>query len=326
MLFEPYLLWPEPRVVAYQRDDPRELELLIAQLPPGSQLLYHCPGHDGRAFFQHLQCIQPTIPHVRLHLMANTLAELRAYRENFTLPAAYGPVSLFINERVFTVLPEQLADTDATYVARFEPLVREHVKRLPLARAVQSLSIVTFCLERRWGFRDAFYRTFPELSHARVNDYLLSAQQVAKELNRARVLLALSREEGCMRAFTEGLLCGTPAVSTACHSARTEFFDDEHVIVCNDDAQSVAAAVAQMVARAPARDRVREQALRRVSQMRAAYVEYLSQLTAAPPSSLHEHLFGHPDGPDRLSFSLHGPSSMAAGVRRKRRLAGLGGR
>jgi hypothetical protein len=321
MLFEPYLLWQEPRVVAYQRDDVRELELLLAQSLPGTQLLYHCPGHDGRAFFEYLERLQRSVPHVRFHLMANSEAELEQYRQAFALPVAYGPASLFVNERAFTLLADEGQDTDATYVARFEPGLRDHVKRLPLAREIRSLSIVTFCLEKRWGLREPFYRTFPELSHARVNDHMLSCHQVQRELNRSRVQLALSREEGCMRAFTEGLLCGAPGVSTVCNSARREFFNDRDVLVCHDDARSVARSVSDMIARTPDRAGVRARALARLAQMRTAYVDYVARLTGASAASIDQHLFDHDEGADRLCFSLWGPSRSTPSVRRRHRLA-----
>jgi glycosyltransferase involved in cell wall biosynthesis len=313
MLFEPYVLWPDPCVIAYQRDDLRCLELLVASAPAGAHVLYHCPNHDGRTFFRHLAEMHRS--KVRFHLMANTELELAEYREAFDLPASYGPVSSFTNERTFDLAPGVAPDTDAVYVARFQPGARDHVKRLPLARQVQSLSVVTFCLGRRAGFREPFRRTFPELAHARVNNEFMAPAAVAQEIRRARVQLALSAREGCMLAFTEGLLCGVPAVSTRCRSARTEFFNPDDVLVCDDDAESVARAVSEMAERAAAPSSVRSRALVRLAAMRAEYVATIAALTGVPSSMLHEHIFETPGGPERLSFALPRipPARRAAG-------------
>jgi hypothetical protein len=304
MLFEPYLLWPDPCIIAYQRDDLRSLELLVAQVPAGTHLLYHCPNHDGRPFFQRVAEMQRSVPGVRFHLMANSERERDEYSDAFELPASYGPVSLFTNESTFDVVPGPPPDTDAIYVARFQPGVRDHVKRLPLASKIQSLSIVTFCLGRRAGFREPFRRTFPELAHARVNDAFMSPTMVALELRRALVQLALSPREGCMLAFTEGLLCGVPAVSTRCQSARSEFFNPSDVLICDDDADSVARAVADMAERALEPGAVRSRALERLAAMRTTYVDTIAALTGAPASDIQQHIFGEAGGAERLSFAL----------------------
>jgi len=110
-----------------------------------------------------------------------------------------------------------------------------------------------------------------------------------------------------MLAFTEGLLCGVPAVSTACRSARTEFFNADDVLVCDDDAASVARSVVEMRERALDRSSVRARALARLAAMRQEYVEYIRALTGAPPSELMAHLFEHPAGSSRLSYALPRP-------------------
>lgn len=304
MLFQPYTLWPDPCVIAYQRDDARYLELLLAQAPEGASILCHCPCHDGRPFFAHVANLQDAYRHVRIHLMANTRLELREYQEAFSLPASYGPVALFTNERVFDVAPNRAKDHAAIYVARFQPGVRGHVKRLPLAAKVDSLRVVTFSLGRRHGFREPFYATFPELRHAEVNNEMLLPLQVASAMQSAHVQLALSRQEGCMLAFTEALLCGVPGVSTPCRSARTEFFNEMDVLVCDDEPSAVAQAVSTMSARKLDPATVRARALERLREMRREYVAYLRTLTGVAEDVLMEHLFGHSGGAQHLSFSL----------------------
>lgn len=306
MRFDPYELWQQPRVVAFQRDDIRALSMLLQVMPKHSHLLLHCPGHDGRPFFARAAKLQSQFSHVRFHLMANTHAELRLYRETFGLPCGYGPTSLFVSEHRFRILNDTVKNSDALYVARFEPFWRSHCKRLPLARRVRSLKIVTYCLGVKTGFKAAFRQTFPELSHAPVNDFPLSQEQMVAEFNAARVHLALSAEEGCVLAFTEGLLCGVPAVSTRCRSARTEFFSHQDVLVCDADALAIARAVEAMIETDPTPRAVRERALSRLGAMREEYARYVGGLVGASEAHVATVLFH--EGADRLRFHLAQPA------------------
>jgi glycosyltransferase involved in cell wall biosynthesis len=310
MLFEPYRLWDDPPVIAYQRDDIGAWETLLSQLHGEAHLFAHCPGRDGRVFFRTLEQLQKRHPWARLHLMANSRAELDQYRSAFNLPSSYGPTSLFVDERTFDIRRQGTPMADAIYVARFEPWLRQTAKRIPLAHKVQSLKIVTFCLNRKHDLRRPFRQTFPELSHAWVNDHFLVPHRIAAELNGANVQLALSAAEGCMLAFTEGLFCGTPAVTTPCQSARMEFFDDQHVIICDPDPDSVARAVSEMIQNQLQRQQVRDRALQTVRRMRAEYVSYMSELIGVSSERILSHVFERSQGSQCLSFPIPRPTTQ----------------
>lgn len=308
MKFLPYRLWDDPPIVAFQ--DRREDRLIpvLRELPPGTHFLFHCSGTTAacRWCFERLSSVRAQFPHVTFHLLANSDAELETFRP-LGLPCGYGPVSLFVDETTFRPEPTEKL-YDAVYVARFTPGDRDHFKRHLLAAKVASLSVVTFALSRNherlapFGpFSTAFWDTYPELRHAAVNDRMLSAEDVARSINQARVNLALSKAEGCMLCFTEGLLCGVSAVSTACDSARTEFFDARFVAVVADDAKAVAAGVRDTAARAIDANKVRDFALERQRAMRERYAGYMAALAGTTENDVYSRLFESVGGVHRLA-------------------------
>jgi hypothetical protein len=131
----------------------------------------------------------------------------------------------------------------------------------------------------------------------------VSDEEVAHSINQAHVNLALSKAEGCMLCFTEGLLCGVPAVSTACDSARTEFFDARFVAVVADDASAVAEGVHEVAARTLDPAPVRDSALARLKVMRDRYAEYVAGVAGAAAKDVHAHLFGR----RRIGSRIRGP-------------------
>ena len=317
MFFVPYLLWPEPRVVAIQvgsTSHVREVESLLRSSPDGTHLLCHCPSRGCVSTFAGLAHVQSRFPRQRVHLMANSLDELGSYRKASALPACHAPVSLYADDRTFRPLADVGKVVDAIHVAKFEPGVRKEFKRHLLARSVATLSVVTYASNGRGlvagPIASMFRATFPELRHARVNGVFLSASDLCAEFNRARTHLALSAREGCMLAFTEGLLCGVPGVSTRCESARSSFFHPEYVAIVDDDADAVAEGVRLQASRALDSARIRRFALEIVHAMRRGYAEYIAPLARRSPADVLRHLFEHPEGVHRLVMRSPSGSPM----------------
>ena len=103
----------------------------------------------------------------------------------------------------------------------------------------------------------------------------LTAPVVARYLNQARVGLCLSADEGAMFASIEYLFCGLPVVSTAGLGGREFFFDPDFTIVVDENPAAIAAAVAELIRRAPRPAEVRERtlwAVRREREKLAAFV------------------------------------------------------
>ena len=308
MKFLPYRLWNDPPIVAFQDRREDRLVPVLRELAPGTHLLFHCSGTTGACHwcFERLSRVRARFPDITFHLLANTDAELGHFR-GLGLPCGYGPVSLYVDETIFRPEPVEKLH-DAVYIARFTPGDRNHFKRHQLAASVRSLSVITFALAQNhehlapFGpFSTAFWETYPELAHATVNDVMLNPDEVARGINRARVNLALSRAEGCMLCFTEGLLCGVPAVSTACESARTEFFDPRFVALVADDARAVADGVRELAARRLDPEQVRAFALERLRTMRERYAQYIAGIAGTRIEEAQSRLF---DGSlHRLAYS-----------------------
>jgi hypothetical protein len=306
MKFEPYWLWHDPVVVAYQ--EPSRARELIATLPPGAHLLFHCPTSDCLRFFIELAALQAVHPTLRFHAIANGHDELLRYRSYAPMPSAYGPVALYIDERRFWLIEDGERAVDAIYVAHFEPGNRQHFKRHALAQGVQRLHVVTYPHPYRAPFRAEFYATYPELAHAEVNDHYVAPEELTRAFSRASVNLALSAAEGCMLAFTEGLLCGVPGVSTPCRSARSQFFSPDSVLLVDANVAAVRAGVQAMKERRVDRAALRSFALGEIERMRAAYTVYIARIVERAPDVIDQHLFRQTDGVHRLQRPIRAAS------------------
>jgi glycosyltransferase involved in cell wall biosynthesis len=96
----------------------------------------------------------------------------------------------------------------------------------------------------------------------------LSPHDVAACINRARVGLCLSAEEGAMFASTEYLLCGLPVVTTVNRGGRDFFFEPEFCATVEPDPRAVGCAVADLVGNTPAPETIRAATLEKVRRER----------------------------------------------------------
>jgi glycosyltransferase involved in cell wall biosynthesis len=96
----------------------------------------------------------------------------------------------------------------------------------------------------------------------------LSPHEVAACINRARVGLCLSEEEGQMKASIEYLLCGVPVVTTASRGGRDFFFEPEFCTTVESNPRAVERAVADLVRRAPPAETIRAATLEKVRRER----------------------------------------------------------
>ncbi|MGE0726367.1 MAG: glycosyltransferase, partial [Alphaproteobacteria bacterium] len=203
-------------------------------------------------------------PHHRLIVLANTGREHELLARAGVATAAIHE-NCFCDERVFDVAPAAERTFDAIYTARPKPY-----KRHELAAAVDSLALIygqvlpeerERYLEIRRMLPRAVYANEVEAARIatagldprrrRVAERLIAhhrnvgmpAASVAAWLNRARVGLCLSAEEGGMQASIEYLLCGLPVVSTRSLGGRERYFDPAFARIVPDDARAVGAAV-----------------------------------------------------------------------------------
>lgn len=110
--------------------------------------------------------------------------------------------------------------------------------------------------------------------------HYLGRQELASVLSRARVALALSREEGCMRASVEYLLAGLPVVSVPAIGGRELFFTSDTALIVEPTPEAVRQGVAAMAARGLGRDEVRRITLARLGEERHRFLEAANRLIA----------------------------------------------
>lgn len=185
----------------------------------------------------------------------------------------------FADERVFRPEPAGDAGFDAIYNATF--LDR---KRHDLAAGVERLALIGY-MYRPERTADAVTKIRRILPNAAILNPVvdgrldwLTSEQVNGALNRARVGLCLSAEEGAMYASIEYLLAGLPIVSTPSTGGRDVFFDPDYCLVVPPDARAVRDAVAALIARNMPREVVRRRTLQRIEVHRARFVALMQSL------------------------------------------------
>ncbi len=233
----------------------------------------------------------------RIVLLCNEEFTVPLFREQ-DVEAIFCNQNCFINENVYTILPEVKKEYDAIYNASMAPY-----KRHQLAANISSLLLMTY---RYSGTHMSDYEKSvrESLAHASWakdsygDDDKVSAEDMAAIYNRARVGLCLSKVEGSMFASMEYLLCGLPVVSTVSQGGRDTFFDPAYVEIVDDTAKAVAFGVEQMLQRAPSGEIVRARTLEKVMEHRGRLLHYLRSDAADihipwPPGSHGPNTFMH---------------------------------
>jgi glycosyltransferase involved in cell wall biosynthesis len=209
----------------------------------------------------------------RIVYLCNTPGERELFRD-MGLEAIWCSSNAFADERIFRPLADGDRQFDAVYDARISAF-----KRHPLARDVRSLALIS----KKVGERDIEeYEAEVQrsLAHAhwfnnpfRSDFAVLSAPDVNDRLNRCRVGLCLSAQEGPMTASIQYLLAGLPVVSTPSLGGRDLFFDAENARVVDDTPAAVAAGVEELVAASPSPTAIRARTLERVMEHRLRLFE-----------------------------------------------------
>jgi len=229
-------------------------------------------------------------PEHRLLFLCNSSAEVELL-ETERIPAVLCNYNLFVDEEVFCIDPVAQKDFDAIYVA-----VISRYKRHALCRDVASVALVyydphtrtnsAYFAELKKNLPNAIFineqyaqqglaRPLHRRAETLINQVLarrrhvnLSPHDVAACINRARVGLCLSEEEGAMIASMEYLLCGVPVVTTASRGGRDFFFEPGFCTTVEPDPRAVRHAVADLARRAPSPETIRAAALEKVRRER----------------------------------------------------------
>lgn len=226
----------------------------------------------------------------RLLFLCNTAAEVVLLAAE-QVPAVLCNQNLFVHENVFRIDRSAPKEFDAIYVGVLRPY-----KRHVLAREIPRLALIYYDLhlrtapayftELKASLRNAVFvneryarqnmvRLQNPRAEALVNTAIaarghvnLPTAEVVTRINRARVGLCLSAEEGAMYASMEYQLCGLPVVTTANRGGRDYFFDRRFCLEAEADAAAVQRAVADLGSSALAPEMIRETALAKVTDER----------------------------------------------------------
>ncbi len=211
-------------------------------------------------------------PRHRFIFLCNSTGEFELLRE-YRLDAVLINHNCFIDERIFTVKHDAEKIYDAVYDVQIA-----RIKRHYLASGIKSLALITYLFYP--GLREPFVfdvmRAFDKahwLNKPYGRDYrVLTPVEVAEALNRCRVGLCLSAEEGGMYASIQYMLCGLPVVSTRSRGGRDEFFDDRYAKIVDDDPEAVRKGVEDIIGRNVPPDLILEETIKKMTAHRERFI------------------------------------------------------
>lgn len=196
-----------------------------------------------------------------------------------------GNPNLFTDERHFITDADPhpaLPHSDALYIARLAPWKNHELAsalEAPLfvygnpqeaSEQAQFDKLRAFCPSARFVNH--------ELGHGRY--HYLGRQEIASVMSRARVALALSTEEGVMRAAAECLLAGLPMVSVPSIGGRDLLFTSDTALIVEPTAEAVRVGVQTMRDRNLSRDEIRRATLAIIRADRQRFLDASNRLVA----------------------------------------------
>lgn len=209
--------------------------------------------------------IRELMPKLKLYFLCNSEKEKENF-ESIGCRAIYCNQNAFLNENRYHVLNIK-KKFDAVYLARMTP-----IKRHELALATEKLLLIGDYFERESKHAEAI------LANRRADSVWIRKVRgvlMFYYLNRAKVGLCLSPEEGAMYACAEYGLCGLPVLTTECLGGRENSLAPEYtkIISQNPTALEVAAAVKQMNEKTYDSKKIREATIQVLNSHRARYRE-----------------------------------------------------
>jgi len=217
-------------------------------------------------------------PRHRIHFLCPTLNEKAMFEEEGLVPAYFINKNAFVDENQYFIDSAISKEFDAIHNGQMKPY-----KRHELAAGIELLAVITYRRGAAAGGDEDEYALMVRsvLKHAEWLNWIgnrIPPGEIYQSLNRARVGLCLSAEEGPMAASMEYLLCGLPVVSTRSLGGRDVFFDAINCQYVEDDPDAVAAGVKTMIARAPDANLIRANALAIAYQHRKAFVDLVQSI------------------------------------------------
>ncbi len=218
---------------------------------------------------------------VAMHVSDAEAARYRAHG----VPSVPGNPNLFADESIVTCDADPHPDlpmSDAIYVARLEPWKRhELASKLskPLFVYANPDSPVA---EAQMQLLQQTCPTALFVNHqlGQGKHHYLKRPEMVRALASARVSLALSSVEGCMRASSEALFAGLPVVSIDSVGGRDIFYSPDTALIVDDTPEAVRDGVAEMLSRRLTRAEVRRATMARVKEERTRFLDAANRIVA----------------------------------------------
>lgn len=223
--------------------------------------------------FEAAQSCNPGHVFVTMHVSEREAAN---YRANGIATIKGNPNAFFDESSLHDEAPPHpdLADRDAVYIARLEDWKGHGLAAKLTAPHFVYANPDTPPAQAEMARLQQMFPAGSFVNHVlgQGSYRYLARPELLQVLSRARVALALSSVEGCMRSSTECLLAGLPAVSVPSVGGREEFYTSDTSLIVEPTPEAVAAGVAEMIARRLTRAEVRAMTLSRIREERHRFV------------------------------------------------------
>jgi hypothetical protein len=234
---------------------------------------------------------QLTYPEHRLIYLANNQEQLDGLTKR-SLPAILFNQNAIIDERLFTFMPEIQKKYSAIYNALMAPYKRHYlaydIKDLAVITAVKNSSGEKLLAETKKSLRGASWLNFPN-NDVRVDNYQhIPQKDLATHLNLARAGLCLSKLEGAMFASIEYLLCGLPIVSTYSSGGRDAFFEEDYVVLVEDNSSAVKIGLDELLGRCVSGEHIRARTIAKINEHRLSLVKFIQDECTAKGQTVSE--------------------------------------
>jgi glycosyltransferase involved in cell wall biosynthesis len=214
--------------------------------------------------------------HKFIHL-CNTLLQKEIFCQ-YGLNAIFCNQNCLVDERIFKPIPAMPKLFDAIYDAAMSSYKRHY-----LARKIDSIAFVYYyhLVENISDYREVI-SLFPHahfFNNTLSETYkILSPFVVNQCLNACKVGLCLSSVEGAMYASIQYLLSGLPVVSTKSKGGRDVFFDEEYVLIVEDDPDAIREGVDELIRRNISADVIRCKVLNKMKQHRLTFITTIQNI------------------------------------------------
>lgn len=217
-------------------------------------------------------------PNFTFIFQCNTLRQLDLFKEK-GINAVFCNHNCFIDEKIFFPLPDTEKKYDAVYDARLVEWKRHY-----LASKIDSLGLIYYAIP--WFENNSYMENIlRDFAHARFFNHTeigeckkLSPSEINQILNKCRVGLCLSAEEGAMYASIQYLLAGLPIVTTPSAGGRDVFFDDEIALLVEPTPEAVKRGVEEMIGRNLSPAYIREKTLKTIMEHRTRFISLIQNI------------------------------------------------